>query len=311
VPIRQPIRADLSHDGLAIDRVALGAALARLPKDAPIVALIHGYSFQPDLPGQCPHRHIFSLMPEIRDGKSISWPGHLALNGVEGLAITCGWRARGSLWTAHGKARAAGLALAQLAEVLRALDPDRRLDVVAHSMGARVALSALEQAEPGDFGRLILLAGAESRAQALRAMASPAGTEVQVINVTTRENDLFDAGFEWLVHGGRQVSIGQGLSHCLGQASPANWCDLWLDRPQVLSGLERLGYPLPSPPRRICHWSPYLRPGIFQLYRALLKGELHPDDLPRIAPAPRWSLLVRPWLSTSVDNLALKAHGAA
>lgn len=308
MPIRAPLRADLCPDGLTIDRVAFGSALARLPPGAPVVALIHGYSFQPDLPGQCPHRHILSLTPEIRDGKSISWPRHLGLNGSDGLAIACGWSARGSLWAAHGRAKAAGMALAQLAEMLRALAPNRRLDVVAHSLGSSVALQALPEAEPGDFGRIILLAGAEARDSARRAMASPAGQGAQIINVTTRENDLFDAGFEWLVLGGRQSSIGQGMPAPL---RPENWFDLWLDRPQVLAALDRQGYPLPPPPRRICHWSPYLRPGIFALYRGLLTGALHLLDLPQVPPAARWSLLMKPWLVTGLVKVPRPAYPAA
>lgn len=308
MPVRSPIRADLCQDGLTIDRVALGAALARLPAGAPVVALIHGYSFQPDLPGQCPHHHILSLRPDIRDGKSISWPRHLGLNGTGGLAIACGWAARGSLWAAHRRAPSVGAALTQLAEMLRALAPDRQLDVVAHSLGARVVLAALEQAEPGDFRRIILLAGAESRDQALRAMASPAGKVAQVINVTTRENDIFDAGFEWLIHFGRQKSVGQGLP---AAHRPPNWRDLWLDHRQVLTGLDRLGYALPPPPRRICHWSPYLRPGIFALYRGLLTGAMSPHDLPQVDPARRWSLLVKPWLPLAPAKVPFAANGTA
>ena len=38
--------------------------------------------------------------------------------------------------------------------------------------------------------------------------------------------------------------------------------------------------PLSDPPRRICHWSPYLRPGTIALYRALIDGSLSARDLP-------------------------------
>jgi hypothetical protein len=38
--------------------------------------------------------------------------------------------------------------------------------------------------------------------------------------------------------------------------------------------LARLGFPLRPASARICHWQPYLRPGVFALYRALLARSL-------------------------------------
>lgn len=290
-----PIRADLGPDGLTFDASALARALAALPPGAPVVALVQGYSFAPGLPGLCPHSHILSLDPDPRDGRAISWPRHLGLDGARGLAIGFGWNASGTLWQAHGRARAAGAALAELAARVRQIDPARRLDVVGHSMGARVALAALPLAAPGDLRRLILLAGAEARGTALCALDSPAGRAVQVVNVSTRENDLFDALYEWLIHAGLRTSVGQGLGH----RAPENWRDLWIDHAAGRAGLARLGYPLPAPPGRISHWSPYLRPGLFTLYRALIDGSLPTAALPRHRPARRWSLLVAPRLATT------------
>jgi hypothetical protein len=284
-----PIRADLLPQGLKLDRAALAERLAMLPPGAPVVALIHGYSFMPDLAGQCPHQHIFAVTPTILDNKVISWPRHLGLNGSGGLAIACGWPARGTLWRAHRRARAAGQALAELAAMVQDICPERRLDVVGHSLGARVVLQALHHANPGAFGRIILLAGAESRSEALAAIATPAGKAAQITNVTTRENDLFDALFEWLLHGGCRTSIGQGLP-----SKAPNWQDLWIDHPATRAALARLGHALPAPRGRVCHWSPYLRPGTFGLYRALLTGDLAQSALPRLQPTRRWSLLLTP-----------------
>ena len=293
-----PIRADLGPTGLLIDADALTRALAVLPQRAPVVALVHGFSFAPGLPGVCPHSHILSLDPDLRDGKAISWPRHLALDGGRGLAIALGWNARGTLWQAHGRALAAGAALAELAALVRRIDPGRRLDVVGHSLGARVALAALPRAAAGDLRRLILLAGAEARGTALRALDSPAGRAAQVVNVTTRENDVFDALYEWLIHAGLRTSIGQGL----GAKAPGNWRDLWIDHAAGRAELARLGHPLPAPPGRISHWSPYLRPGLFALYRALIDGSLPATALPRHRPARRWSLLVAPRLTAPLPR---------
>lgn len=282
-----PIRVDLGPEGLRLDRQGLGRALAALPDGAPVVALIHGFSFMPDLPGQCPHQHIFAQNPTSADRKAISWPRHLGLDGRAGLALACGWPARGFLWHVHERAAHAGRGLAELAQVVAELSPGRRLDVVCHSMGARVALSALPHARPGDFGRLILLAAAETRAEARAALTSAAGRAVEVVNVSTRENDVFDALFEWLVHGGRGTSVGQGLSE-----APSNWRDLWLDRPEALAALRRMGHSVAPAEGRVSHWSPYLRPGVFSVYRALLSGSLPLQSLPQGRPARRWSRLI-------------------
>jgi pimeloyl-ACP methyl ester carboxylesterase len=171
------------------------------------------------------------------------------------------------------------------------LDPGRPFDVIAHSLGARVALSALPHARRGDFRRLILLAGAEARRPAEAAMATEAGRSVQVINITTRENDVFDLLFEVLAAGWLDTAIGQGL-----RRTPANWLDVQIDQDATLAALARLGYPLPAPAARVNHWSPYLRRGVFTLYQALLDGSLAVADLRAALPArrdPRWSRLLR------------------
>lgn len=282
-----PIRADLGPEGLHIDRSALSRSIQALPLDAPIAALIHGFSFMPDLPGQCPHQHILSLNPTAPDRHAISWPRHLGLDGKRGLAIACGWPARGSVWKAYGRAECAGWALAELAELVVGLG--RRLDVVCHSMGARVALSALPHTKAGAFGKVILLAGAETRKATLSALDSPAGRAAEFANVTTRENDLFDALFEWLIHCGRGTSVGQGLPE-----PHLNWRDLWLDRPETLAGLRACGHSVAPAVGRVSHWSPYLRPGVFPVYRALLTGALPLQALPQSRPDRRWSRLLMP-----------------
>ena len=281
-----PFRVDMTARGLQFDGPALREALGALPASAPVVVMIHGYRFAPDADGNCPHRHIFSLSPPRDDWTALSWPRHL---GASGLSIGFGWPAQGMLLGASLRARAAGRGLAELAAVIRALNPARPLHVIAHSLGARVALAALTHAAPQDFSRLILLSGAETRGPAYRAMTSPAGRAVQVFNITTRENDLFDFLYEWLAAAGLDTAIGQGLREAL-----PNWLDVQIDHPATLTALARLGHRLPPPPARICHWSAYLRPGAFGLYRRLLEGGISQPELRAALPAqtdPRWSRL--------------------
>lgn len=282
----RPIRADAGPDGLQLDRTLLFRKLAELPDRAPVVVMIHGWRYAPGLASDCPHGSILSLDPPAHDRRAVSWPRHLGLDGKSGLGIALGWNAKCDPWRAHSRAQRTGAALAEIARTVHS-QIGRGVEVFAHSMGARVALSALPLVEHGQITRLILLAPAETRGRALAALRSPAGQAVEVINVTTRENDLFDAFFEWGIHLGLRTSIGQGLG-----VRRANWHDLWIDQPATLQALAGLGHPLFDPPKRICHWSPYLRPGTIALYRAVITGRLLAEDLPTHSPGRRWSRLI-------------------
>ncbi len=281
---RAPVRADMTEAGLSLDRAALEAALAALPPEAPLVVLIHGWRYAPGLGADCPHDTIYAADPVFDNPRVTSWTRPLRLDGRDGLALALGWNARCGLWAAHRRARAAGRALAELAA---RLPPGRRMHMLAHSLGARVALTALAEAPAGRIGTVILLAPAEARRTATAALASPAGRTAEVVNVVTRENDLFDAGFEWAMHLGLTTSLGQGLGR-----RAANWRDLWIDQPATLAALARLGHPLAPAEGRVCHWSPYLRPGALALYRALLDRRLSSGALPCDRPARRWSRLL-------------------
>ncbi len=282
----RPIRADATQRGLILDRGRLARKLEALPPDAPVVVMIHGWRYAPGFARDCPHGSILSLDPAPQDRRAVSWPRHLGLDGKQGLGIALGWNAKSDPWRAHLRAHHTGEALANIARTVHALS-GRRVQIIAHSMGARVALAALPLLDPGLIDRMILLAAAETRGRTLAALVTPAGRSVEVINVTTRENDLFDACFEWGIHLGLRTSIGQGLGH-----SRPNWHDLWIDQPRTLAELAALGHLLADPPRRICHWSPYLRPGTIALYRALIEKRLSAADLPRHRPGRRWSRLI-------------------
>jgi hypothetical protein len=282
----RPIRADATERGLVLDRGRLARKLDALPPGAPVVVMIHGWRYAPGFARDCPHGSILSLDPAPEDLRAVSWPRHLGLDGRQGLGIALGWNAKCDPWRAHLRAHRTGADLARIARMVRSLS-GRSIQIIAHSMGARVALAALPLLDPGHIDRMILLAAAETRGRTLAALDTPSGQAVEVINVTTRENDLFDACFEWGIHLGLRTSIGQGLGR-----DRSGWHDLWIDQPPTLAGLAALGHPMADPPRRICHWSPYLRPGTIALYRALIEGRLSASALPRQRPGRRWSRLI-------------------
>lgn len=237
----------------------------------PVVVMIHGYKFIPGHPRRCPHRHILGLERRRPCRKALSWPRALGFTGAacdEGLGLAFGWHARGTLWDAWRRAEAAGAALAQVAEVLRAAAPERPVHVVAHSLGARVALAAMARAPAGTFGRALLLAGAEFASSAEAALAAPGGRAAELVNVTSRENLLFDLLLETLVAPPRRgdVTLGRGL------AQGPRRLTLRLEDAHTLAALGRHGFSVAPPERRVCHWSAYLRPGVFDLYRALLRA---------------------------------------
>lgn len=268
---------------------------ASLPDGAPTVIMVHGYRFSPDHPRYDPHRHILALDPDVAHRRILSWPRALGFDNTtapdQGLAIAFGWRARGTLRGAYHRAGLAGWQLAQLIATISA-PAKRQIALIGHSLGARVILSALPHIPGKMVGRIILLAGAEFRNAAAAALDSPAGQTAEVLNITSRENDIFDFGLELFVAAARQQALGLGL-----REPHPNWIDIQLDDLETLRMLASLGFPMNSQAARMSHWSPYLREGVFDFYRtALFQPWALPLNLLRRrlpgAIQPRWSRLL-------------------
>lgn len=276
-----------------------GCALPWLAEAAagtgPIILMLHGYKFHPGHPVHCPHGHIFAPQDGNPCPKAVSWPARLGYgrgDPDEGLAVAFGWAARGRLRTVYDSAAEAGFALAKAVRTLRAAAPTRPIHAMGHSMGARVILQALPHLARGDLGRLVLLAGAEYRSAAETALDTPAGRSAEVINVTSRENDLFDFMFERLVPAPRpgDAALGAGLTPSDTRLT------LPIDNPGLLDLLARRGIAIEPPHAVICHWSAYRRAGVFDLYETLFR---RPEVLPLAtlatalpqADTPRWSRL--------------------
>jgi hypothetical protein len=273
--------------------LALAGALAALPPGAPVAVLIHGYKFSPWQAAHDPHTHILALGETRRCRKARSWPAHLGFTergAADGLCIAFGWDAKApvdalGLPAVHARAPAAAAALTRLLTLIAELAPGREVDLVAHSLGGRVALLAMAALRRPAVGRAILMAAADYRATARAALANPATAGAGIVNVTSAENDLYDFLFQAAVPAPRRGdrTLGQGLAD-----APANWVDFPIDCADTLAGLARAGIVVAPRDRRSCHWSVYLRPGIFDLYRALIRdrAEWTPARLRGLVAAP-------------------------
>ena len=312
--------------GLPVE-AALAPLLDRLPRSAPLVILIHGYRYSPARAADDPNRLMFALHPARPGRKFVSWPARLGFRArglADGLCLGFAWPAapvdQGGPWAgrfarAYAAAGRAGTALARLLETIDRLSPGRAVDLIGHSLGARVALSAAAGMEGGRLGQVILLGGAEWDGRAVDALSAPGAAGARVYNVTSRENDLYD----WLfTRFGPPAPPGQRpLSHGLGRHL-ACAVDLALDRPETGVLVGRRGVSLSPGLRRVCHWGFYTRPGALETYAAILR-ERHNWTVPAlkaeagaIAPAPRWSLLLpRPrWGPPDAGGAPGAAQGA-
>ncbi|WP_299850031.1 alpha/beta hydrolase [uncultured Roseovarius sp.] len=258
--------------------------------------MVHGYKYAPYHPSACPHEKILGMQNRKDCRTSLSWPRGLGFgSGVshEGMGIAFGWPARGTIWQAYRNAEMAAKSLAQLIAMIHKLAPNREIHAFAHSLGARVVLSALPHVPTSSLNRVILLSGAEFGSNAEKALDCPAGQTAEIINITSRENDLFDFMLEKL------VSSPHRNDRSLSQNLPTrgNTLTLQMDNPETLGTLRRCGFKIAPPVRRICHWSSYMRPGVFHLYRALLRRSDLVDltHLKQVMPPkaqPRWSRII-------------------
>ncbi|MEM1074552.1 MAG: alpha/beta hydrolase [Pseudomonadota bacterium] len=296
------LRINATQDGLALHDTSQPARLhlrAMVHVEGPAILMLHGYKYEPDHHFHCPHTKLFGP-------HRLGWPRALGFgkdNQDEGLGIPFGWNARGSLRQVYARATALGTELANVIKQLREKNPSRSVHVIAHSLGAQATLSAMMYLPADSVDRVILLSGASYASFAHKMLATPAGQSAEVLNVTSRENDIFDAAFERLApskHSGDHA-IGRGIH-------APNVANLQLDCHDTLARMERLGFLISPANRRVCHWSSYTRPGVMTLYDTFLR---HPHALPLQAlinllpdtTAPRWSRLWPPATpKTSADS---------
>lgn len=267
----------------------------------PVIIAVHGFKYDPASATCSPHSTIFGRPSQPMRAGRVQWLRPLGFgtgNVDEGLAIAFGWPARFNLWKAGARARVAGRGLAQVIGQIKARAPQRAIHVIAHSLGSEVVFEALHALPAGSVQRVVALSGASYASRARAALQTPAGQGVELFNITSRENDIFDFMFERLIPApvAGDVAMGAGL------ALP-NVATLELDCPRSLTALRQFGGYIDAPVRRMCHWSSYTRPGVLPFYAHLLRT---PEAVPLAAlaralpdaAAPRWSrLFARPQLT--------------
>ena len=150
-------------------------------------------------------------------------------------------------------------------QMIRNIAPDRPIHILAHSLGARVALCALPHLPDQSLDRAVLLAGAEFTITAEALMDTPAGRTTEIISITSRENRPYERLLERMLG-----KADRGRAIGLAPPERPNWVNLPLDAPHVLADLAEIGHVIAPPQRWFCHWSSYLRPGVFSLYSALV-----------------------------------------
>ncbi len=284
--------APVLHSGVIDIRPALRAALAT---SGPITVMIHGLKFRPHDPLHCPHTHIFSTQDGYCD-KAVSWPhrlGFLSSKHNCGVGIAFGWQARGPLKQTLRSAQKTARALAQLVRQIRQIAPNRPVHFIGHSMGGYVALRTLHLLGAGDIGRVILLNAAVFRKSAAKALRTPAGHRAELFNVVSGENAVYDLMYRRLI-GRKDPVLGHGLV-------ATNALTLRLDDRHTLARLKNVGFHVAPPAHWYCHWSTYLRPGVFNFYNALLHrradlplGYLQDQLSEPVSAPPRLRLLGHP-----------------
>ncbi len=273
-------------------------AAPALRKSQPLVVMIHGYKFDPFQDNRTnPYNFLYHFDPDRIESdrwqRSASWPAGLGFRendswGIDGLCVGFSWSSNpnqrmGAFCRAYQEAAVAGRALLRTLEILIEAHPHRMIDIFVHSLGARVALTALRVAARRGrndiierLGRMILLGPAELASVARDTLCevdrSNPDRQPEIYSVVARENDFFDVLVERFapkIKGVTPICVG---SHGMGEDFDS-WLDLQLDSPALQDWLTRRGVKIGGgPPRRVCHWGVYNRPGALDFYSGIFRN---------------------------------------
>ncbi|MCP5085418.1 MAG: alpha/beta hydrolase [Rhodobacteraceae bacterium] len=199
-------------------RSLLEPLIAEMPPKMPVVVYVHGHQ-------AWPHPDLL-VKADRRFGLAITfcWPAFDRVLGVLPDVNRQYWDA----------GNAAG-SLAWLLNLLGEIAPDRAVDLMSHSLGARVGLQALKHLKYRNLSRFVCLAGVEFSAITLLALQSRAARKIDFYNVTSKQTSAFHF---MMHHFGPRPGVADKLL-TRGFAFPRkNWIDIRLEEPEVRRPLK-------------------------------------------------------------------------
>lgn len=253
------------------------------PSRVPVIA-VHGFMYDPaDKGGANDPAGFFQEMSGIVGQPVIPFAWYSAPFGLRlGRPFRSAWQtARAWLgsWTkgfldpykyAWTHALAEGERLRQVIRL-----HDGPVDIVAHSLGVRVALDAIWGLPAGKVRRVVFFNGAEL-AENADQLAPLLPRDVEVLNFAIST----DRVLEWL----GAIFNGQDIAPCIGRVGlphpQPNWHDLFLDRPEVAvvaMAKRRWTIRAYNPADLLGHGESYHFAGNTDLVRAWLAGDMLSD----------------------------------
>ena len=239
--------------------------------------MINGFDFDPMEEGDDnPHRTLFRIWSErIHERTGDQWKcfdfgwysAELEPGSWTGSLIRGHWNPYRWGWELAGTA---GGVLAKTIEEATE-SSEREICMIAHSMGARVALKALCQLPRSSVKRVLLLNGSEY-SQTAKAIADY--TDADVLNIVVRADDVLDKL-------GSVFAPEAFIRNVVGQSGlidpPGNWLDFFLDKKSfqesaAAHGLKELRGD--NPVRMADHWYSYTHEPDWNLFGKFIDGEI-------------------------------------
>ena len=273
---------------------ARSGSFVALPSVNNILIMINGFDFDPTEKGRDnPHLKLFPYWEEnLRSCMEENWAyfgfgwysAELELSSWIGGALRAHWNPYRWAWELAGNA---GGILAQTIQrrlVDEASNGDESISaticIIAHSLGVRVALSALTQLPAVSVNRILLLNGSEY-SQTSKVIANY--TNAEVLNCTVNSDDVLNKlGSVFAPEAFIKAVVGQsGI-----ELSPSNWVDFCLDDQDVQTRAANSGYDNirgDNPTKIADHWYSYNHDGNWPLFCDFLSGKRKIDDLRNIA----------------------------
>ena len=264
-----------------------------LPSARHIIIMVNGFDYDPtETSEDNPHLtlfkewngHISAIQEEHWDCFGFGWySAELEPGSWVGGLLRLHWNPYRWGWELAGKA---GGILAKMIAARLAADDGAEICIVAHSMGARVALSALTQLPRSAVKRVLLLNGSE---YSQTAKVVSLYTNSDVLNVVVKADDV-------LSKLGSIFAPEEFIENVVGQSGlcdpPHTWLDICLDNTGVKEKTRAGGYLDlcgDNPDSIGDHWYSYTHEPNWFLFRDFLSGTLAIDGLrnminPPVAP---------------------------